>query len=133
MLSIYLNCLQLKTSSCEDPSSDTLDGGGPDIFPKSPAYHVPYFTVLVSILELLFFLYYSVHLSRKHCMEVTAGGPVPLCSALVYNPNRRYEVSGESAGDNLFQSMNSLYNSLTLGLATGNLQHDPQRLRAHHQ
>lgn len=76
---------------------DSLDGG-PDLMPCSPNFHVPWFTVSVSLVELAFFLYHAIHLSQEHCMEVTDSGPVPYCSVLIYNPYRRYEVSGMEQG-----------------------------------
>jgi hypothetical protein len=45
-----------------------------------------------SIVELLVFLYHVIELRKDHCMTVDDGGPVPLCSVLIYNPFRRYEV-----------------------------------------
>jgi hypothetical protein len=50
-----------------------------------------YFTL--SMVELFLFLYEVVHLKNGHCIEVDANGPAPLCSSLIYNPYRRYEVS----------------------------------------
>ncbi len=45
-----------------------------------------------SILELCVFLYHVVNLKNTRCIEIDAHGPVPICSVLIYNPYRRYEV-----------------------------------------
>ncbi len=39
------------------------------------------------------FLYHVINLKVEHCIEIDAMGPVPMCSVLIYNPQRRYEVS----------------------------------------
>lgn len=82
---------QLPTSS-PDPDPDSADGG-PEIYPCSPSYFVPYFTVAISLIELMVYLFHVIYLSQKYCMEFTASGPYPLCSVLIYDPERRYEVS----------------------------------------
>ena len=64
-----------------------------DIFPQqSSAYHVPIFIMTASILELSLFVYEIVTLKDQFCIEVDASGPAPLCSPLIYNPYRRWEV-----------------------------------------
>ena len=45
-----------------------------------------------SILELSVFLYHTIDLTNNHGMPVTSSGPSPLCSSLIYDPFRRYEV-----------------------------------------
>lgn len=47
----------------------------------------PIFLLLISITELIVFIYYCVKLS-----EFSATGPIPVESALIYNPYRRYEA-----------------------------------------
>lgn len=47
----------------------------------------PIFLLLISIIEIAVFVYYSVQLG-----DVTATGPVPFDSALIYNPQRRGET-----------------------------------------
>jgi len=66
--------------------------GPPDIFPHSHSYHVPLFTLTISIIELCVFLYYVIDLHKNYHKSITSGGPVPLCSVFIYNPFRRYEV-----------------------------------------
>ncbi len=50
------------------------------------------FMLLITALETALFAYVSVHLSEEHGLEVAWGGPVPYCSALIYNPYRRYQA-----------------------------------------
>lgn len=72
---------------------ETVDGaGGPDIFPHSDDYHVPFFITIISIVEVSVFLYHVIDLTKNQGMTVTSSGPSPLCSALIYDPHRRYEV-----------------------------------------
>ena len=51
-----------------------------------------FFPVTGSVLELLVFLFHLVHMKKKHCIEIDDSGPVPICSIMIYNPKRRYEV-----------------------------------------
>ena len=64
-----------------------------EIFPKSQHFYVPYFTLAASLIEIGVFLYHSISLNKNYCIETTATGPIPKCSALIYSPERRYEVS----------------------------------------
>ena len=48
---------------------------------------------LASIAELSVFLYHVIDLTKNEGMKVTSSGPSPLCSWLIYDPYRRYEVS----------------------------------------
>eukprot|EP00094_Tigriopus_californicus_P005761 TCALIF_05554-PA protein Name:"Similar to rho Protein rhomboid (Drosophila melanogaster)" AED:0.34 eAED:0.34 QI:0/1/0.33/1/0/0.33/3/0/161 len=45
-----------------------------------------------SSLEIGVFLYHIIHLQAEHCLLIDDAGPAPICSALIYNPYRRYEV-----------------------------------------
>ncbi|XP_054722866.1 rhomboid-related protein 2-like [Uloborus diversus] len=47
----------------------------------------PIFLLLISLIEIGIFIYYCV----KH-QELSASGPVPIESVLIYNPKRRYEA-----------------------------------------
>ncbi|XP_022668663.1 rhomboid-related protein 2-like [Varroa jacobsoni] len=47
----------------------------------------PFFIVLVSIIQVAIYIYYSIELK-----EWSRNGPTPIKSPLIYNPNRRYEV-----------------------------------------
>lgn len=47
----------------------------------------PLFIILISILEIAFFIYYCNILG-----SVSTSGPVPWKSVLIYNPYRRYEI-----------------------------------------
>ena len=76
----------------EGDDADIIDGA-PDIFPHSHAYHVPLFILTVSLVEIIVFTYHTIDLSQNHGEVVTSSGPVPYCSALIYSPYRRYEVS----------------------------------------
>ena len=42
--------------------------------------------------ELGLFVYTSLHLSKDHDMAIEWDSPVPYCSYLIYNPERRWEV-----------------------------------------
>ena len=48
--------------------------------------------MVLSIIELSVFLYHTLDLANSYGLEVTSQGPSPLCSALIYDPFRRYEV-----------------------------------------
>lgn len=48
----------------------------------------PVFIIIISLIEVAFFIYYCVVLE-----EVSAIGPVPWQSSLIYNPCRRDQVS----------------------------------------
>jgi rhomboid-related protein 1/2/3 len=50
------------------------------------------FMVVITLIETAFFIYHSVHLSTQHNIEITWDGPVPYCSVMIFNPNRRWEV-----------------------------------------
>ncbi|KAG1714270.1 Rhomboid-related protein 2 [Nymphon striatum] len=47
----------------------------------------PFFLLLISIVELSIFIYYCVKFD-----EFSAGGPVPIKSVLIFNPNKRNEA-----------------------------------------
>ncbi|CAG0884800.1 unnamed protein product [Darwinula stevensoni] len=47
----------------------------------------PLFCILISIIEFVIYVYYMAHLGEG----VSAGGPVPYDSYLIFNPYRRYE------------------------------------------
>ena len=82
-------------SAAVNDAEDIIDGGSlaPDIFPHSHAYHVPLFILTISLVEIIVFAYHTIDLSQYHGEAVTSSGPVPYCSALIYNPYRRHEVS----------------------------------------
>ena len=46
-----------------------------------------------SIVEITVFLYHTIDLTQNQEMPIQADGPSPLCSCLIYDPFRRYEVS----------------------------------------
>ena len=46
-----------------------------------------------SIVEITVFLYHTIDLTQNQDMPIQADGPSPLCSCLIYDPFRRYEVS----------------------------------------
>ena len=48
--------------------------------------------ISVTALELGMFIYHVVHFPAEHDQPVTWDGPVPYCSVLIYNPNRRWEA-----------------------------------------
>jgi len=50
------------------------------------------FMILISLLELVFFVYTSVNLPEDYGKTIRWNGPVPYCSKLIYNPTRRFEV-----------------------------------------
>ncbi|GFT41716.1 rhomboid-related protein 3 [Nephila pilipes] len=50
-------------------------------------YPPPIFLLLISLIEVGIFIYYCVKLG-----ELSASGPVPIDSVLIYNPKRRYEA-----------------------------------------
>ena len=52
----------------------------------------PVFMILITAMELAFYLYLTLHLKYEHGLEITWDGPVPYCSVLIYNPERRYEA-----------------------------------------
>lgn len=47
----------------------------------------PIFLLLISLAEVIFFIYYCVILK-----EISATGPVPICSVLIYDPYRRQQA-----------------------------------------
>ena len=51
-----------------------------------------WFMISITLIETAFFAYHSVHLSTQHGIPITWDGPVPYCSMLIYNPNRRWEA-----------------------------------------
>ena len=51
-----------------------------------------WFMILITLIETCFFTYHCVHLSTEHGIEITWDGPVPYCSVLIYNPQRRWEA-----------------------------------------
>jgi len=53
---------------------------------------VKWFMIAITLLETAFFTYHSIHLTTQHGIPVTWDGPVPFCSVLIYNPNRRWEA-----------------------------------------
>lgn len=80
----------LSTKTTASADGDHVTDGGPDIFPHSHNYHVPLFTLSVSILELCVFLYHVIDLHINFNKSETGDGPVPLCSIFIYNPYRRH-------------------------------------------
>lgn len=46
----------------------------------------------ITLLELASFIYTSTYLYTTYEVPITWTGPVPYCSALIYNPSRRWEV-----------------------------------------
>lgn len=48
----------------------------------------PFFIVFISIFQLVTFVYYALRADE----QLTATGPVPFSSKLIYNPSRRYEI-----------------------------------------
>jgi len=64
---------------------------GRDLFPRNVKYHLPVFIIFVSTLELVLFLVNAIQLTED-CQAVTWQGPLPMCSALIYNPYRRWEA-----------------------------------------
>ena len=51
-----------------------------------------WFMIFITLVETCFFTYHAIHLPSVHSMEMTWDGPVPYCSVLIYNPNRRWEA-----------------------------------------
>eukprot|EP00092_Neocalanus_flemingeri_P002773 GFUD01002970.1.p1 GENE.GFUD01002970.1~~GFUD01002970.1.p1 ORF type:complete len:434 (-),score=114.84 GFUD01002970.1:63-1364(-) len=48
--------------------------------------------VFLTLMELAVFIYTSTYLSTSYSVPITWTGPVPYCSALIYNPSRRWEL-----------------------------------------
>ena len=55
-------------------------------------YPFKWFMLLITVIETCFFAYHCIHLSSEHNIEITWDGPVPYCSVLIYNPDRRWEA-----------------------------------------
>jgi len=64
---------------------------GPNVFPRNIKFHLPVFMIIVTTLEVVLFLVSAIQLTET-CQPVTWQGPVPVCSALIYNPYRRWEA-----------------------------------------
>eukprot|EP00092_Neocalanus_flemingeri_P000614 GFUD01000656.1.p1 GENE.GFUD01000656.1~~GFUD01000656.1.p1 ORF type:complete len:555 (+),score=96.90 GFUD01000656.1:530-2194(+) len=52
----------------------------------------PFFILITSLLQLAFFLFHVHHLATEHSERVGWDGPAPLCSVLIYNPERRCQI-----------------------------------------
>lgn len=52
----------------------------------------PLFILITSILQLAFFVFHVHHLATEHSETVGWDGPAPLCSVLIYNPERRCQI-----------------------------------------
>ena len=51
-----------------------------------------WFMIAITIIETCFFAFHAYHLPKVHNLPMTWDGPVPYCSALIYNPKRRWEA-----------------------------------------
>eukprot|EP00088_Acartia_fossae_P000593 TRINITY_DN10248_c0_g1_i2.p1 TRINITY_DN10248_c0_g1~~TRINITY_DN10248_c0_g1_i2.p1 ORF type:complete len:637 (+),score=102.63 TRINITY_DN10248_c0_g1_i2:167-2077(+) len=52
----------------------------------------PFFLLFLSIAQLSLFIYHAIHLSSTHGQTISWHEPAPQCSALIFNPYRRWEV-----------------------------------------
>lgn len=52
----------------------------------------PLFILITSILQLGFFLFHVHHLASEHSEHVGWDGPAPLCSILIFNPEKRCQI-----------------------------------------
>ena len=52
----------------------------------------PLFIIITTILQLGFFLFHAFHLVSEHSENVGWDGPAPLCSLLIYNPEKRNQI-----------------------------------------
>jgi len=52
----------------------------------------PLFIIITSILQLGFFVFHVHHLAEEHSEHVSWDGPAPLCSILIFNPEKRYQI-----------------------------------------
>jgi len=52
----------------------------------------PLFILITSILQLGFFVFHVYHLATEHSEHVGWDGPAPLCSILIFNPEKRCQI-----------------------------------------
>jgi len=52
----------------------------------------PVFLIFLSFAQLCLFIYHAVHLSTEHNQVISWHEPAPQCSALIFNPTRRWEA-----------------------------------------
>jgi len=52
----------------------------------------PIFLAIISIIQLSFFIYHVVHLQEDHNMAIFWTGPAPLCSVMIFSPDKRGQV-----------------------------------------
>lgn len=67
--------------------ADTIDGKGDEYWKAYSCTPPPLFIILISLVELVVFICYGVELGG-----ITASGPVPVDSPLIYDPYLRYQA-----------------------------------------
>ncbi len=92
LLQVFLEVVQQYRLSTEQASTLASLGKAFAYAEEFSCWPPTVFMLLITLVETGFFVYVSWHLSAKHGLQITWDGPVPFCSALIYNPYRRYEA-----------------------------------------